>query len=552
MYRGLLAEGERMSGIRTIELESGKKIHFANTLAASPHTAINVRYEDFCNTWRGINENHGNHFPEDNNSFMIFPDGSLPDYVPLHMILFAFIEDESGIFTSLDPNDMSSPYHENESGQIDFEDIRNKFKLNMTDEELKVFFNTYHEIGDINRETLLKLYNNNFRVAYSLDGNPENSSIPPKKVSDILQGFAYGHGGPDPSKGLEKNARDGLGRGPMSTPTLHAHFCIHLTLEEIDKLNLGCSSNSMDSIVGRLIEELNFKENLELFLMSPNFFSLYEEEKTMGGVLRRLFENVNIYDIMKMIDPYASLIYDALMEGSWLTQKADQYFRGINGEVENFVHDVGDSSREFRSVEGMQVRLPYGEDVKPMMYSQAVKFIGTEIAPLWADVRRYVEDKIILSEEERWARLESIKEAYGLPENTLSMIDRLRPTEKQLNILLERDNLSQEQEALLKEASIKYEWSKRKILAQFNKSYIKIIDGEGNKEDLINVIVALQKLQLYDTHFNKGHNIPGVPGFFITHNKLDDGGYNLMIGFLESQKGGMEAWTGSMVVRPAK
>lgn len=182
------------------------------------------------------------------------------------------------------------------------------------------------------------------------------------------------------------------------------------------------------------------------------------------------------------------------------------------------------------------------------MYTAAVKLIGQEVAPMWDNVRDFVARKLLMKEEEQTEYLLALQARYKLPDSVLTFIARIQPSEKQLKILLQ-ENLDSSQKGKIQFELAEYHRNLGHYIQEFEKHFYKIQDGKADTSDLSELIAILQKLQLYDTDWNRGYNIPGVPGFAITHNRLPDGRFGMMIGWLLSQKGLMESWSGGSLVR---
>ncbi len=560
LYASLLNEGSQMAPIDTIQLTNNRKIHLSMTLAASPHTPLAVPYEEFDVAYRKINEQEGieiNKAPlvtyTDKNGEIV-----IPSSVPTHFIIWCIFE-KDGVLGPIDLSDIAASLTPGPDGTIDRNAVINKFKQELSTDEQVEIFEKLHSKARIARNTILELYNTNIRNHYSTEEDGEiNYLLPEKTEEDIMQGFTYGFYRGDISKMLGQTNDDGLGGGPMSNATAHYHIAADLGMDTLNKINIESKSADLNKIVSYIQETQEgnayFKRSVDLILTRPDFFSSDPEERTTGKVLKKLLSTVDLYDILKLIDPYATIAHSLLSE--WLINRSKKHFGHLSNDLRKFQHHAGDE-RELRAVEGIEIIVNGSEHantpplkLKAKMYSAAVEMIGKEIAPLWDSLREFIGEKVILNPNEYEARLELLSTRYELPEEMVPFLRKVKPTEKQLTNLLKRDNLTTEEKGLVNSELIKYGRDKQIQISRFNSAYIKLVDGIGTKQDLANLITSLQKLQLYDSHWNKGLNIPGVPGFAISHTRSADGNYHMMIGWLLSLKGLKEAWSGGSLSRP--
>ena len=554
MYASLLSEGSQMTSIDTIEIDGTKKIHVTLTSAASPHTPACVPYNYFDKAFRkhsvseGVTPGDGAliSYEDENNNIVI------PESAPLHMIVWLVLENENGLFP-VDLADMAADLDDHVSENH----VRNKFKLQLSEEKMIEIFEAVHRKAKIARATLLDLYNNVFRTNYSRETSDGVIHLLPEKMpEDIMQGFAYGFYRKDDTKSLQQSELDGLGGGPMSNATAHFHICAHVTMGALNEANLASKTAGFADIVDFLQQSPEyFKRSVGLVSTRPDFFGHDEVDHPHGAVLKDLLEKTNPYELLKLIDPYATIAHELMSE--WLESRVRKHFETITNEVSIFQHNGGEYGRELRAVEGVELVVDprkhaslSNERLKALMYAKATELIGQEVFPLWYDVRSLISEKVILSNQEFDDRIVEIQERHDLPNKAVAVIRRLKPTEKQIKLFLERDGLEPWQIGHAQSELSKYHRDMGELIRHFQQLYGRISSGEGNLEHLAQLLTTLQKLQLYDSDWNQGYNIPGVPGFAITHNRNQEGKYHMMIGWLLSKKGLSEAWLGAILSRP--
>lgn len=550
MYGGLIQEGDMLGEHKVIGLANGDKVHLVTTLAASPHTFLRAGYSAFEQSWRKVKEN----VPEGDLVAFSKSGDNLPERptsVPLHMIVWAFVEDVEGNYFSLDPSDISSYEDANRDPYLyvlSENDPRRNFARMFGDQGVKDFYESLEELAGRGRAHLLHLYNNEI-----IPKIPLGTFLEEKTESDILQGYAIGYGGGDASKGLNQGTGqdgDGSGRGPMSSPTFHYHICIHLSQEELNQLNVLTSTSSYRDI----IQYLRGIEQGELFAGDsfhiPLFDNPLESVQNIKSFQAAMKEYLEKYakDIIKLIDPYSEIIFNSLRE--WLIQEAQEYLRSL-GHVEEFVHHESSHAREFRSVHGVLLKTNGGVEVD-RAYDMINRFIREKIASLWNQIREFTARKTVLTQEERNAELDDLQITYRLSDEMIGQIDEIMPTENQLRRLLASENERDPESKNIKKINrlLSIYWQQFGLLSNRRTELEGIIQGgKCTYDNMIEYLDVLLRMQMFSENSKSGLNIPGVPGFAVTHSNVNDH-YEFYIGLLLSTKGLTEAWSGAITTRP--
>lgn len=557
-HESLLEEGRRLGPIEEITIGEDRSILVFNTCAGSPHTPLRVPYNDFDREYRVQAREQGIEVP-DEPLIQIQVNGELSraPIIPLDMLVWTMLKDEAGRLMPVDLNDFVQHKQICAEGYIDPNSSENKFKLQLSEEKIIEIFSQIHRRGDIARKTFLNLYNNVIRRELSVQTLSGNTPLLPEKhLEDILQGIAVGYYRGDESKDYDQFEYDHLGMGPMSNPIAHYRVTAHLPMENFNRLNLNSSHASLEDIMHILRQKSDyFDTSIDLVHMKPDLFAHDLGEREVGGALQKMMEVVDPYDLLKLIDPYATIACEVL--NPWLQEQFQEIFGDFASEVRQFQHNGGEYDRELRSTEGVEVIVPAEEVgsnnnnlIKSQMYAKVVRVIGERVFPMWTDIRDYVAEKAILSDDEIAQKLQTLQQKHKLPEEAIEMIKKIKPTERQLTNLLKRGEISDGHKQKIETILLKYKSDKKYHAAAFSNAYEQLVHGEGTIDDVALMTSSLQKLQLYDSNWNRGFNIPGVPSFAITHNRLGDGNYRMMIGLLLSQKGLSEAWLGASLSRP--
>ncbi len=564
-------EGTRLAGVDVVDLPDGRQIHVFSSVAASPHTLFRVPYQDYDLDVEEKNEDgtvsvikkHLDGFKSvfkrqaaeagyispdredtiENEFVVIEKDGQeeTPDVVPLDMLVWTMIKDTDGTLKPIDINDFASP----RTGDQNID----KFRLQMRDDKLQEVYGHVIKRMDLASHTLLELYNINVRS--------EIPFLPEKHEDDLLQGVAIGFYRGDITKMLGQFKFDGLGKGPMSNSSTHFRTTVHLAMETIDELRQLHHGISMQDVIdfirfkavnGTLSRSIHFAENIHIHETKDSKMKRAPNYKSEPELLRELIQSNNIppIELLKLIDPYASMAHDLMSE--WLAEKIQTEFGDYENSIELFAHHAGKNERAIRASEGVELTLfSHDPDVREKALARITRIIGESFSPMWEDIKQYVQEKLLLSPDEQVSKLRDIQDEYGLPDKVIVAIQRLLPTEKQIQNAL----ASTSDESVIQTIqSIQQKYARLKSIRekQYADCKSRIDAGDGTTADLTNMISALQTLQLFND-WNEGYNIPGVPSFGITFHKDSQNNSHILLGWLLSMKGLAELWLGAMVIR---
>ena len=564
-------EGSRLAGVDIVELPDGRQIHVFSSVAASPHTLFRIPYQDYdldveekqedgsmhyskkhLEGFKSVFKRHASeagYISEDRkdtieNEFVVIEkDGQeqSPDVVPLDMLVWTMLKDTDGTLKPIDINDFASPA----TGDANID----KFRLQMGEQKLQEVYGHVIKRMDLAANTLLELFNVNVRS--------EIPFLPPKLEKDLLQGVAIGFYRGDITKMLGQFKYDGLGKGPMSNSSTHFRTTAHLAMETIEELRQLHHGISMQDIIdfirfrevnGELTRSMHFAENIHIHETKDSKMKRVPNYKSEPELLRELIQDNNIppIELLKLIDPYASIAHDLMSE--WLAEKIQSEFADFDNTIELFAHNAGKNERVIRASEGVELTLLSKDpEIRELALARITRIIGETFSPMWEDIKLFVQDKLLLSPEEQSNRLKDIQDQYGLPHQVLLAVQRLLPTEKQIQNLFDS---AQDPQQIKKIRSVQHGYALLKSVKEkeYAESLAKINKGQGTSEDLTMLISALQTLQLFND-WNEGYNIPGVPSFGITFHKDHENNSHLLLGWLLSMKGLAELWLGAMIIR---
>lgn len=556
MNEAIYHEGVRMAGAESIDIGNNRELLIFNTSAASTHTVLTANYQEWDTTFRKHAKMLGIEVPdgvliEGRNSTPEQP--KVPSLIPLDMVTWVMVHDKNqNTFMPCDVNDLTS----SPTGDPNID----QHKLQLADDKLSELYSSISIRNRLAINTILDLHNNVLKA--------EMPFMRPKEEADLLIGCLSGYYRGDEAKQLRQFEHDHLGKGPMSNPTLHFRITDHFTMEDANILDQHNPSMSFRDSIMRLREQYPsyFGGSIDFAAIKPESLS----RDTEGQVLQRFLKDnrFSLYDLIKTIDPYASLAHEYLSQ--WLEDELSAIFNDIAHIVEPFAHHTSDYERELRVSEGASVTFAVrAEDdgtrdkVMSEGFSRISKWIGRKLYPMWSDIQDLVKQKTIVSPDIFEQGINQIIQRYNLPDNIGVAIKQLQPTEKQIkNLRQDVDSSWQDPAKDAKLAKIDQQlrkYAKRKLrnakLIQEGTDLIR--RGEGTFDDLIGLLTLIQSSQIYDNdglpkeipRLNDGYNIPGVPGTAITYSFYNDHILTINIGWLLSTKGLSELWLGSIMKR---
>lgn len=433
-------------------------------------------------------------------------------------------------------------------------------KLQLDDDKIRQLYAAISKRNRLAIYTMLDLHNNVLRK--------EMPFLREKTEEDLLIGCLSGYYRGDEAKQLGQFEHDHRGKGPMSNPTLHFRITDHFTMEDaniLDQRNPSISFNKMIDILHDRYPSY-FSGSISFAAIKPEALIDDSESKVLQQFMKD--KRFSLYDLIKTIDPYASIAHEHL--AGWLQEELDEIFYDIPHRKELFAHHTSDYERELRVSEGarIQIEIPAAEDAKrgevmSECFARISGWIGQRLYPMWEDINNLIQRKPTMSAVDFAGELETVKEIYNLPDHFKQVISLLEPTERQLKLL--REETESNGENPLREAHLhridkklaSYWRRKKRNSEAIVEAKAMLAEGNGTFEDFIGLLTLIQSSQLYDNEglppgspkLNDGYNIPGVPGTAITYHFDKEGKLNINIGWLLSTKGMSELWLGSIMKR---
>ncbi len=540
-------EGLRLAGTDILDIGNGKEILVFNTSVASTHTLLTVTYDEWEESLRRQAEEVGISVPEGiliegrtSNDIKSSP----PTHVPLDMVTWALVRDkETQTYWPCDINDLTSERTGNE--EID------KFKLGLTDKQLKKLDLAIVKRNRLAANTLLDLHNNILCQAMPF--------LREKNEEDLLIGGLSGYYRGDEAKNLDQFDYDHRGKGPMSNPTLHFRITDHFTMKDaniLDQENPHLAFLDSIKLLGQKYPDY-FKGGIDMLAIKPESLA----ERTWPEILGDFIKDPRFtpYDLIKSVDPFGSLAHNYL--GKWLENELDRIFQYIPHATALFADHTEDYERELRVSEGATIRFTSRlKDVKVQNSLTAIglaeisKWIGRRLYPMWDEVNYYVQNKIVLSKAEKKSYLLDLQRKYALPDEFMQSITRIRPTQKQLEIV--RDSIPQDDQRRIKivKRLDAYSRQRQHVIEAISFLTEKLEQNEGTFDDLIDLLTWIQAGQIFDysdtgEKINQGYNIPGTPGTAITYQYDNTGRLIFNVGWVLSTKGLSELWLGTILKR---
>jgi hypothetical protein len=527
-----LAEAKKMDTLKRIFIgvdQDGDNVYLVTgtTLAASPHTPFVVPGDAFIKKATDheprIEADKENGQP----NWDFSKNGPENSFYPPHLIHWAILEVENkeksaSEYITLDLYDLSN--RNNKRGRYDRPQGIDPSTIFGESTETVLPELKKHFIDELQRRLKLadKILRDIYRSIYpdleqffiNLINDPSQNENVSSLVKSALGVDAISV---DHTMGIghyAKRDEDGLGRGPQSDPNFHAHSVIYFQPEKIITL----------------LSQLGYQIGCEKF--NDAIASLNQMGILKGGIEFGKYDDEIHF---KQIDPYSTLVF----------QKVNKLVRGVlerliqeQGVLEFSIHDFSHHDINeliTRIAEGWRIEIDEKDFAK--VFDALLIFLG-KIYDFWGEAITALE---IYWTQENESQLKNVVDALlnnlnpvgldnsdrlALIDNLINFIKRIKPTDKQK----EKLNLTQQERPGVNEGppnEKKGSAKKRKRVKQLRLSNF-----------------AQKELQQ-----PTGYNIPGIPGFGLTIEYIDQ--RKLIVTFcpLLSQKGVGEQVTGAPLKR---
>lgn len=284
-----------------------------------------------------------------------------------------------------------------------------------------------------------------------------------------------------------------------------------------------------------------------------NTITRFEEAFNQGvPVLGKLtFEDPTTFSpglAFKQIDPYATIFHE-LMDGC-ITEMLSDTFKPLGvttDQVQSFIYHTEPHRLDMRMAEGWSVEVS-NADFSHL--NEKLNAFLHNINTMWKD--GYSAWKLWYTRKDE-SGLAALRDQFNLSDVAVATIKRIIPTDQQLQDWKGDGSLSDTDKARLSKRL------ERRRSPAFRERARKIMEEDGLAHrarafGLFQVLEGTVFLQGSDgtpeqTFFNKGFNIPGVPGFGIKYQELQGGGWKVTVHPLLSEKAMAEVEAGYAVVR---
>lgn len=278
--------------------------------------------------------------------------------------------------------------------------------------------------------------------------------------------------------------------------------------------------------------------------------------------------------IFKQVDPYSTIFHGAMDD--WVKDRLASIFAGteLAGEgITSFVHHTEPHRFNMRMAEGWTVEVKEDDFVR---LNEKLNVFLHDMSNLWVRAHEVWEEWYI-HRNEKGERDDTILrqlqgEPYSLSTDAISVIKRIMPTDQQLSGWLNKGQLSDiEREKLNRKLKTR---RNSELIARARKGIQKgALETRATNVGLYQVLGDWQvvdgnvytkippeqtrdirdtegkKVGVEELRFNTGFNIPGVPGFGITYERIPGGGWKLFICPLLSEKALAEIYAGAVIKR---
>lgn len=273
----------------------------------------------------------------------------------------------------------------------------------------------------------------------------------------------------------------------------------------------------------------------------------------VAPILGRLqFHNPRTFSpelIFKQVDPY-STIFKRTMD-TWVRGRLSSacVAAGIEDAIiESFEHHVERHRLDMRVSEGWTI------DLRDRTLGEAQKALNVfldDARNLWTTVQTAWENWYVYRSDTKLKLL--TEQPFELTQDAIDVIKQLKPTDQQLKEWIAKNNTNEEVLARLSQEQKRRESPRRIDIARR-----RITEGT-----LASRALAFGYYQVFgnvytvenpdgtseEVKFNKGYNIPGVPGFGITYEMMGEKHWKIRICPLLSEKAMAETYAGAPIER---
>lgn len=254
--------------------------------------------------------------------------------------------------------------------------------------------------------------------------------------------------------------------------------------------------------------------------------------------------------IFKQIDPY-STIFKRLMD-PWVQDRLLQAFQNLGvstGQIESFEHHVEPHRLDVRVSEGWTIEVRNNKGFAEVQTALNT-FLDT-MSNLWIAVHDAWKVWCTSGNDNTLILLQS--HPFNLTPEAVNVIKQIIPSNRQLRAWVSDTTLSAEDQERFRRTL-----ERRNSPERLERARRRILEGDLADRALVFGLYQVLGGKVYEqtkdngetekVEFDKGYNIPGVPGFGITYEKSVDG-WTIRICPLLSEKAMAETYEGAPIVR---
>ena len=603
-------ESLRLGAVDSVRVTEEISAEVSSTFPASGHTPYGVNHDEAQACWdktRGENAGYANTVI---GHMVKGTEEGHAKYVPAQLITWVMLK----LKTGPGPKDyVMAPVDVYELAQV-AQDGEISIKFN--NEEKTVHINNemltqiYTSVGDhlrLHKEYLTSLYNQHILPEMNKRLAGLGIVLGERDIRSLVNTMALGYS-------RDEKKESGLGGGPQSNPTAHIHTTMYPDLDELRRLvierfipdprreldarHISKSGKFSAKALFRtataleanpeitdeeLIAELSKYTDIKLihrWLRQEYGWAGHDDidtdaikrallqkskevnlamkqlkyvfafgEPVLGGLSFKDPEAVPPHVIFKQVDPY-STIFNEHMD-SWVQGELQKAFYELGvsqDKIKSFKWETQEYRFDMRVTEGWEIAVPNADFARVNLSLN--QFLG-KINALWQEGR------------DAWAtwqtrrdttQLQALQTKYGLSQETITLIKKIKPTDQQLQDWFTSKPLGSTDEDMDR---FMHQIIQR-LRPEFRARAMERIQTHpdlATRATMSGLFEILENGQangnVYsrDTNtFNHGLNIPGVPSFGIAYAQ-DNGGWKIRIHPLISEKGLAEFIAGCQFIR---
>jgi len=603
-------EGMRLGAIDSVRVSDYISAEISSTFPASGHTPYGVNHDEAQACWDKTRQENAGYAKTVVGHMVKGTEEGHAKYVPAQLITWIMLKLKIGpgpkdyVMAPVDVYELAQAAQE---GEISIKFNNEERLVNLDSQMLTQIYASVGEHLRLHKEYLTSLYNQHILPEMNKRLLGIGIELGERDIQSLVNTMALGYS-------RDEKKEMGIGGGPQSNPTAHIHTTMYPDLDELRQLVIekfipdlrremdakDISKSRMfsakaiyrtaialeanpeitdDELIAELskytdiklihqwlrqergwtghddidadaIKQALLQKSKEIHLTMKKLKGVFaSREPVLGGLSFEDSETVPPHVIFKQVDPYSTIFHEHM--DSWVQEELQKAFNemGVSQDkITSFKWETQEYRFDMRVTEGWEIAVPDADFARVNLSLN--QFLG-KVNSLWQEGR------------DAWAtwqtrrdvtQLQEFQAKYGLSQETINLIKRIKPTDQQLQdwfiskpIGSTDEDMTRLMNKVCQRLNPKNRARAMKLITEHPDLAMRAT-ASGLFEILENGDVNGNVYSHDGYTFNHGLNIPGVPSFGIVYTQ-DNGGWKIRIHPLMSEKGLAEFIAGCQFIR---